>query len=381
MDEARGNILLVDDDPELLRAHERILARAGFIVHRAENGREARDTFYRCTFDAIITDIAMPTMSGIELLRSVRAVDLTVPVVLVTAQPAAETAIEALDLGALQYLVKPVPSDKLAHAASRAVRLHKAIRERVDATSTNGIPLDRAGTEVCFQRACAAMWMAYQPVVEPATRRVLGHEALLRTNEPSLPLATAFLRAAERLGRVAELGRLVRTQVAHQLASDAGEGTVFVNVHPDELLDDDLYARNAPLARHARRVVLEITERTALDRVPDVRARMRRLRALGYRIALDDLGTGYSGLGAFAEIEPDIIKLDTSLIADVANDVLRQKIVRGLVTLAHDANILVIAEGVARVEERDCLLELGCNVHQGYLYGRPRRERATPEWP
>jgi EAL domain-containing protein (putative c-di-GMP-specific phosphodiesterase class I) len=93
--------------------------------------------------------------------------------------------------------------------------------------------------------------------------------------------------------------------------------TMFVKVHPSDLEDPDLLSSRGILSPFASRVVLEITERSGLEQVAGVGCRLKRLRELGYRIALDDIGAGYSGLSSLAHLEPEIVKVDMSLIRGV----------------------------------------------------------------
>jgi EAL domain-containing protein (putative c-di-GMP-specific phosphodiesterase class I) len=147
--------------------------------------------------------------------------------------------------------------------------------------------------------------------------------------------------------------------------------SIFVNVHAGELADLELYAAESPLARVADRIVLEITERWSLDRFQDVRERIRVLRALGFRVAVDDLGAGYAGLTSFAHLRPEIVKLDMSLIRGVHEDPTRQHLIRSLNGVCRDLGIRVVAEGVETREERDALIALGSDLFQGYLFSKP----------
>jgi EAL domain-containing protein (putative c-di-GMP-specific phosphodiesterase class I) len=186
------------------------------------------------------------------------------------------------------------------------------------------------------------------------------------------------LDAAQRLGRLEQLGRLVRQHAAELIPTAPPEALVFVNVHASELADPQLVDPNAPLSRYAERVVLEITERAPLDSVRDARRRVAALRDLGYRIAVDDLGAGYSGLGTFAQLEPEFVKLDMDLLRDVHVTPTKQKVIRSLAALAREMGMLVVAEGVERREERDTLIELGCELLQGFFFARPERGFSLP---
>src|SRR5690606_28905952 len=128
--------------------------------------------------------------------------------------------------------------------------------------------------------ALAGLYLHYQPIVSWPDRAVMAYEALVRSREPTLASPAALIAAAERLGRVHELGRRIRAEVAARLTSLPDGCRMFVNLHPSDFLDDDLFDGGAPLSLHAPRVVLEITERAALDGVPDLRGRVGRLRAL-----------------------------------------------------------------------------------------------------
>jgi EAL domain-containing protein (putative c-di-GMP-specific phosphodiesterase class I) len=358
------------------------LGAAGFHVTTANNGAEAAEAIAARPFEVIVSDIQMPEMSGVELLSLVRAHDLDVPVILMTAAPTLETALEAVSLGALQYLVKPVPSDVLVRVVERASRLHRIARMKRDALrllgQEQGLAGDRAGLQSCFDRALETMWMAFQPIVDFRARRVFGYEALLRTEEPSLPHPGAVISAAERLGRMNELGRSVRSLAASALQTAASDALLFVNVHTRDLLDEDLYREGAPLTKIADRVVLEITERAAIDDVADVHAHVTNLRRLGFRIAIDDLGAGYAGLSSFAALEPEIVKLDMSLVRNVHDSPIRQRLIGSMTSLCIDMGMQVIAEGIESTAECDTVRQSGCNLLQGYLFARPGRQLPEP---
>jgi len=185
--------------------------------------------------------------------------------------------------------------------------------------------------------------------------------------------------AAYRLGRLHQLGRAVRNKVAMAVAG-AGAAKMFVNLHSNDLHDDHLHSQDVPLSRLASQVVLEVTERASLDTVPNVEARVAHLKSLGYQIAIDDLGAGYSGLSSFNWLKPAVAKLDMSLIRDIDTDARLQSIVRSMKALCDELGILVIAEGVETVAERDMLVRLGCDLFQGYLFARPARGFPAPRW-
>src|SRR5258708_33678450 len=150
----RGRILIADDEPMLLRGLDRVLTRAGYEVVTANDGHQASELLNKLEFDAIVSDISMPGMNGIQLLRCARERDLDVPVLLVTGAPAVETAVEALEYGAFQYLTKPVDAKQFEHAIEKAVQLHRMALMKREALSLLGtlqtLVGDRAGLEATF---------------------------------------------------------------------------------------------------------------------------------------------------------------------------------------------------------------------------------------
>jgi EAL domain-containing protein (putative c-di-GMP-specific phosphodiesterase class I)/ActR/RegA family two-component response regulator len=372
---AGPRVLVVDDDAAIIDVFSRVLSSAGYDVVRAGDGQEAQRYIDTSSFEVIVSDISMPGMNGVELLRAVRRHDADVPVILVTGEPDVHTAIQAVEYGALRYLLKPVDAKTLVNVVSMAVRLHELARLKRQAISVIREPgaavFDRAGLEARFRDALDQVWMAYQPIVLPATRRVFAYEAFVRSRSDALPRPDLLLDAGERLNRLHELGRIIRAQVAETLPALDPDLALFVNVHPEELNDDELFDESAPLSRMARRVVLEVTERARLDPVPDLERRFETLRALGYRLAVDDLGAGYAGLSSFVQIRPEIVKIDMALSRGVENDPTRRNVIRSLLEVCRDLHIDVVIEGVETRDQSRVLQELGAGLLQGYFFAQP----------
>jgi EAL domain-containing protein (putative c-di-GMP-specific phosphodiesterase class I) len=212
-----------------------------------------------------------------------------------------------------------------------------------------------------------------------SSKSVLGYEALMRSREPGFGNPMVLLESADKLGRLHELGRRVRRLCAEAIASREDDICLLVNLHPVELDDDDLYSPDAPLTKVARRVVLEITERAKLETVPEVESRIAKLRAAGFRVAIDDIGAGYSGLTSFTLLRPDFVKIDMALVRNIHQDPVKRRLTGLLVQLCQDLEIGVIAEGVEIAEERDALLALGCSLLQGYLFAKPAAPPPEPK--
>jgi EAL domain-containing protein (putative c-di-GMP-specific phosphodiesterase class I) len=370
---SRGRLLVVDDEAGLRDLFATILGEAGWQVDTAQSGETAISLLVDHRYDVVLSDIDMPRMNGLQVLRAVRAHDLDLPVLLVTGHPQLESAVEALEQGALRYLLKPVSIDTLTTAVTDAARLHLMARLRrqmlAHLGSDDKLLADQAGLESTYASGLSSLRLVFQPIFR-RDGTLFGHEALARTSEPRLPHPGVLFDVAQRLGRVHELGRAIRSRAAEAL--ERGDIAVaFVNVHPLELADDAILLPDAHLSRQARAVVLEITERQSLDTITDLPDRIRALRGLGYRLALDDLGAGYAGLNTFAVLAPDIVKLDMALLRDCDADAVKRQLIRSMTLLCQELGALVVAEGIETPAERDTALELGCDLMQGYLLGRP----------
>lgn len=373
---ARIRVLLVDDNLSLLKSSSEILRHHGHDVTVAESGQGAIEQVTLQKFDVILTDIAMPKMDGVQLLRQIRAHDLDVPIVLVTGQPAVETAVKAVEYGAYKYLSKPVPPKDLLAIVEEASRVCKLARARrllsLELGNNHTEARDLAGLEANLEGALDSLWMAYQPILS-RKGEVYGYETLLRTSSPAFSSPPALVSAAEALGRTADLGRSVRSKAPLPMCNAPETGALFINLHPLDLTDPDLLDRGSELGRMAERVVLEITERAGLPEISNSKEIVRELRARGFRIAIDDLGSGYAGLNSLAILEPDVVKLDMVLVRDIQDSLTKRKLVSTVTSLCRDMGAIVVAEGIESLAEEETLLKLGCDLFQGYRYAKPGR--------
>lgn len=380
---ALPRLLLVEDDEALRSALVRMLV-GRFDITAVADGSIAAERVKEDRYDVVLSDIHLRGMNGIDLLRLVRAADLDVPVILMTGLPDVDTAIEAMELGALTYIKKPFELSVLDTALARATKLAGLARVKRDAIAA-GLGGSAASNELAalttsFNRALESLRVAFQPIVDGRSRKTIGFEALMRSHEPTMPTPSDVLDAAERLGRLHDVGRTVRARTAAAFEGDTSDVLVFVNLHAADLSDDDLFDPKAPLTKLARRVVLEITERAAIGDISDARQRTAELRRRGFKIAIDDLGAGYAGLTSFATFEPEIVKLDMSLVRGIESSTVKRLIVGRIAGLCHDLQMSVVAEGIETSAELECMLELGCEYLQGYLLGHPDVRRAPSRY-
>jgi len=220
----------------------------------------------------------------------------------------------------------------------------------------------------------ASLQIVFQPIVWAECPVVFGHEALVRCEGSSIGGPSDLFAAAERAGMVIEVEREIRAEIADALHRLPAETQVFVNVHPDALDDQALYDPSSPLAPHAHRVTIEITERAALEHIDTLADKLAALRQLGYAIAIDGLGADLQGLCTFAELNPDLVKFDMGLIRDVDSQPVHAQLLEAMVAMSRDLRIRTVGVGVETNAEREFLRNLGCDLLQGFRF-------AHPDWP
>lgn len=380
MNPSTRHVLIVSNDPTI-QQQACSLATSGWLVETAPDTGEALRLLDSMPVSVLLAEVAMPGMDGISLLRAVRSRDPELPVILMTGQPSLETAMQAMEHEVCRYLIKPIRTETLVAAVDRAARRRaRALWSRRSHGGDDLLELPDHELSAAFDATLGSLWTAYQPIVQVTEKRVIAYEALLRTRSSQLLHPLQVLRAAERLGRSIELGRHSRLMAAGDSRLIPESARLFVNITAAELDDSELYDPSAPLSAVAHRVVLEITEREPLDLAQDLPVRIKRLRDLGFRIAIDDLGAGYASLSSFAQIAPDFVKIDMSIVRTVDRDPVKRSIVRSLIMLMRELRMQTICEGVETVAERNTLLELGCDLMQGFLFAHPGPPCVEPRW-
>jgi EAL domain-containing protein (putative c-di-GMP-specific phosphodiesterase class I) len=268
------------------------------------------------------------------------------------------------------------PEDVLQNAA---VAVHRAkekggARHEVFRQEMTPHPLERLGLETDLRRAVDRMEfeLAYQPVVELASGRIVGVEALVRWNHPSRgkiePLE--FVPIAEETGLILPIGRWVLAQAAAAAADWPGL-TLYVNLSARQLqqprlrLVDEVAGALSRAGREPGAVCLEITESAVMQDMEAGLASMQDLKSLGVGLALDDFGTGYSSLSNLRRFPLDVVKIDRSFVHDLNDDGRGDAVARALIDVCHALEARVLGEGIEDSEQADRLRSLGCDLGQG----------------
>ncbi|WP_111496338.1 bifunctional diguanylate cyclase/phosphodiesterase [Marinobacter bohaiensis] len=217
----------------------------------------------------------------------------------------------------------------------------------------------------------------FQPIVDCQSRTVLGYEVLSRgPSDSPLHGAPALFQAGEQCGQVIPLERACLIEAGQSCLRHGLDHLVFVNVSPgllapEAFTEDRLEAMLTAHGIQPDRIVIELSERYPIEDPARLRERLIALKQRGFLIAIDDLGTGYSGLKLWSEIQPDFVKIDRHFIRDVDRDLVKKEFVRSVINLCERLGCRLIAEGVETAAELSLLRSMGIHLIQGYLLGRP----------
>ena len=224
--------------------------------------------------------------------------------------------------------------------------------------------------------------IAFQPIIETRNGGIFGHEALTR-----IPGSVCFENIAdlfpfaEKIGQLYPIETLCRRQAISACPAVLQDRELlFLNINPQILVDPEFASGKTRIMLNERglepcNVVLEITERSAIENFATFRDALGHYRSQGYLIALDDLGAGYSSLQSVAELHPDFLKVDRSLISGVHTDPTKWALLETFVTFSKRIGCRIIAEGVETEEEMRTVVQLGVDYVQGFYVARPDFER------
>ncbi|MBH3431120.1 bifunctional diguanylate cyclase/phosphodiesterase [Pseudomonas alkylphenolica] len=222
----------------------------------------------------------------------------------------------------------------------------------------------------------------FQPIVCVSERRILGYEALSRgpSNSP-LHSPINLFAVARQAGRLTELEVACRESACRRFSQQDLDGKLFLNVSPESLLEPQYQSGRTLKMLHdlglsPSRVVIELTEQTPTDDFQLLFNALHHYRDMGFSIALDDLGAGYSSLRLWSELRPDYVKIDRHFIDGIHLDAVKREFVGSILQIARASRAQVIAEGIELAEELKVLTDMGVDLVQGYFLGRPQEQPA-----
>lgn len=384
-------VLIVDDDP---------MVRQMIVAHAESADFEVRDTgdpreFLKMQREwrphFVVIDLVMGDMDGLDVLRGLAKAGSEAAVVIASGVgarvlDAAHRLADEQGLTLAGVISKPFKRAEL-------VALLNAQSERHEpATAAGGRASEWSSAEFSAEFHAALrrghLSVMYQPKLACSTGAVVGYEALSRWNHDTLgPIPPdVFVPMAERTGLIHDLTSfMMRESLAWFAGLDAPpEVSLAINIAAVELAEPKLDARLLAACRTAgvetSRLIVEVTETSAMEDPVKSLEMLTRLRLVGFHVSLDDFGTGYSTVQQLARMPFTEVKIDRSFVSAITKSHDSHVLVATMVSMSHGLGLECTAEGVEDVETLRALNEVGCDHAQGYVLARPMTAEQIADW-
>jgi EAL domain-containing protein (putative c-di-GMP-specific phosphodiesterase class I)/AmiR/NasT family two-component response regulator len=373
-------VLVADDHEQVRRALGTVIAARPSLqlVAEAADAEQAIELARRYQPDVALLDVRMPAGGGSRAAQGIARCSPGTRVVALSVYDDQAGVLAMLRAGAVGYLVKGATAQEITDTIERCARGEAVLAAEVSAGLLPALAeqleekLGRAAREHEWRRRVQAaidggLHLAFQPIVELATRRAIGFEALARLGQGGGP--ARWLERAAAVGLRAELELAALRSALSCLDRIPARCFLAVNLSPSLLAGGE--ARAALTAAPLERLVIELTEHAPVEDYEDLARALSPLRAGGLRVAVDDAGAGFASLRHVLRLGPDMIKVDRSLIAEIERDRAARALTSALVSFAGEMGQTVIAEGIETESALAALAELGVHYGQGYAIARP----------
>lgn len=371
MNTKKKHILLVDDEDDFVELLAMRLRSHEYDVTEAYDGEEALRKAQDKP-DIILLDIKLPKLDGYEVCRRLRQDTATrfIPIIMVTGKDAPLEKIEGLYIGADDYITKPFDPEELFARIEAVLRRTQKGKEFLEDKASSIHQINQIIRE-------ESMMPLFQPIFYLESHKLLGVEVLSRPPVKNLFGNTeALFDTAFYLGLHFDLEIACHKKAMTVLGDRARKGLICLNINP-YLVEDSRYVELLSMYNEytvPEMIGLELTERTSILNLAAFFKRLKLFKEKGFKILIDDLGSGYASLSAIVELKPDFVKIDLHLIRDIENDPVRQNLFKALVMFCRDSGITSIAEGIEGPKQLDILRKLGVDAGQGFYLGRPMPE-------
>ena len=401
----KKHILLVDDEVDFAQTMAMRLQLRGYEVTVVNNGEEALDKVKEKP-ELILLDVMIPVMNGYEICRRIRqdAGTKNIPIIMLTAKNMSKDKVEGLQIGADDYITKSADMEELFARIEALLRRGGLFEEMSEDKAVLMEELKRIISEKSVE-------ILFQPIYRISPLRLFAYEALVRgtrniSHEDSVKMFQSALRSgaffspaklfayeilshgpkgslledpvklfgcALSYGVFFDLEMVCRKKALSRIGAAINKRLFAFNCSP-YLIESEKIEEVVSLYPNPKQIIFEIIERSEIKNFPAYCRTLNALRKKGFKIAVDDVGSGYSSLGSIAEIEPDYAKIDISLIHEININPKKQNLVKTILSFCRQNDIAVIAEGVESESELATLVELRVESAQGYFLGRPSPE-------
>jgi len=368
---AHRKILLVDNEPSFSEMITKLLGTHGYKVEHAANCQEAlaRDN---SDTDLILVDVVTPDYNSFKICRVLKTDSYTkhIPLMVLGGRPGENKAEDSCP-EADDYLSKPFQPEELVEHIETV--LHKDPLLVSDPTA-NGAPFETVqelrrivdqGTVVPY----------FQPIYTLENLKLFGLEVLSRPQTTGkLANPEELFKAALRFGLYYELEMIVWSKAIEEALKNFDHEHLFLNCSPYLIESDKFEAVKEifyTLGMQARHVFLELTERAGITEQNKFYEHLSSYRQHGFKIAIDDVGAGYSSLESIVQTKPEVVKIDRHIVAGLTSDLFKRSIVKLIVAFCKENGIICIAEGIETKKDLEVLMDLGVQMGQGYYLYKP----------
>ncbi len=380
----RLRVLVAEDDAQVRRAlSELIEGEADFhLVAAVGDTRSAIERAAELRPDVVLMDVNMPGGGGEVAARGIRKVSPGSKLIVLTGHDDRSTVLRMLQAGVVGYLVKGAPIAEIIEAIRRAPDGQASLSHEVTTGVIQELAAElelryRAGERERKQKGRIrraidneqALEMVFQPIVCLRDRRIVGAEALARFAGSSRRGPSAWFEEARKVGLEEELELRAVRRAIEALPDLPSDAFLSVNVSPATLAREPFLRVVAET--DGARLVAEVTEHAPIRDYDRLAGAVGKLREQGVRLAIDDAGAGFASLRHILRLEPDLIKLDLTLIRDIDHDQSKQALAAGLISFAHESQASIVAEGIEHAAEARTLIDLGVEKAQGFYFGHP----------
>jgi EAL domain-containing protein (putative c-di-GMP-specific phosphodiesterase class I)/ActR/RegA family two-component response regulator len=369
------SVLVVDDNPGNVAFLQQLLIRQGLErVYTETDSRKVQRLLAKCKPDLVLLALRMSHVDGFEVLAQIRkyAAGGYLPVMVLTGDTTTVSRNRALVEGAQDFLTKPVDATEVVLRIANLLQtrqLYATLRYLTAVQTQPGGERAEGLARIQAVLQDRTLTHVFQSIQDLNTGATVGHEALSRFPDPTLGGPGRWFADAFNVGLGVDLEWLAATSAVTYFDTAPPEMFLTVNMSPAtvmHLVENEL----CPPALWPR-IVIELTEQVPVEDYPALQRALAPMRSQGARLSADDLGSGYAGFRHLLRLQPDIIKLDISLIAGINRNHEQQALTRALLAFAYEVGAKVIAEGIEEPAELRTLQDLGVPWGQGYLIGRP----------
>jgi EAL domain-containing protein (putative c-di-GMP-specific phosphodiesterase class I)/CheY-like chemotaxis protein len=379
----RIRVMIAEDEPSVRDALAALIRSEPDLdlVAAAGDAVQAIDMARRFRPDVVVLDVKMPGGGGPRAARAIRALCPQTRVTALSAYDDRGSVLEMLGAGAVGYLVKGTPAGEIIEAIRSSARGQGALSTEVTADVIKTLAgqlkqeeyeAQRQQNEVRQVRRLLegeGLWMLFQPIIDLRAGSLIGYEALARFDPEQLRPPTVWFERAAALGMLTELELVAARSSFSRLAGMPMHAYLAVNVSPSTLASTSFLEDMSTVP--GERIVLEVTEHAKVEDYDALNDALRRLRAQGVRLAIDDAGAGFASLQHIVRLAPDFIKLDIGLTRNIDTDPVRRALATALISFSSEIGAAMIAEGIETEAEFETLRGLGIAFGQGFFLGEP----------